>query len=537
MYGRSPHHWQFVRAFFYLLFAIKRLMTTTSTDTTMCSPPTSKQQPVAPLSSGTKQRRRKASHASLRTLAFPLLLFVLVYAPIKSSMQWRSSTVTENKRFLLSNVQSSPGAVVIGSNRDAAPIVLEERPPALPVDRLPNPPAAVRIDGGDNSIGLLKETNVSYLWSADVSPTIRMHNLHQLRTIKVSLVVSHCDKPLDWILDYFAPPTKARQLRKFQMLNYTIQVDRVQIFTKCGGNKTQMDSFKELAQQSTSTMRPREITITNLPNVGRCDHTYAYWLEQYTRHQQHTDNNDDDENHIILFLKDSNHRTHLRQSLTHLNLRHVVGNAVTTGFSCLEQEKMSVLRKSITRPITAVFYKSNYHSLDELRHFYMEEYRREEQRDVQDDFHSNYSTLGSWLDALDYDLYGSVKWENTTLIPLCIGGMFAATKGQIRKNHNDWSKLTQSLSRGNNIVEGHYCERSWAALLSNPLDQSKVDDIGSLIEHKMTSSGNPWHPIPGRMYAGEVENPKAYRNDQSGLLLPCCNRSIKSLKKVAPAFD
>ena len=28
------------------------------------------------------------------------------------------------------------------------------------------------------------------------------------------------------------------------------------------------------------------------------------------------------------------------------------------------------------------------------------------------------------------------------------------------------NNLVQSLSRGDNIVEGHYCERSWAGLLS-----------------------------------------------------------------------
>lgn len=479
-----------------------------------------------------------------RIIALATTAFVLLFFPIKSSIQW-SAFITENSQFLLSRVQSPEVAIgerIVATSSSISAVSFNNQNAELSkvaevsyfwgaddatseITKLNQ--TAQLIPGSQDDINLLQETNISFLWSADASPEIRKHNLRQLKVIQVSLVVSHCDKPLDWILEYFAPPNKSRGLRKFQMLNYTIQVDRIQIFTKCGGNQTQMDSFMQRAQKHLTSS---EISITNLPNVGRCDHTYAYWLQQYMLEQQQKSKNG--ENDVVLFLKDNNHRTQLRQSLTHLSLQHVVGNAVTSGFSCFEQEKMSVLRKTQSRPMKAVYHKSNYHSLDELRQFYMEEYQREEKRDIQDDFHSNYTTMGSWLDDLGFKLYGSVRWENTTLIPLCIGGMFAATTGQIRKNSNDWSKLVHSLERGNNIVEGHFCERSWAALLSSPLDQSQVDQIGSFIQHKITFKGNPWHPIPGRMYAGEVDNPKRYRKDQSGLLLPCCNQSTSSASSL-----
>ena len=32
-----------------------------------------------------------------------------------------------------------------------------------------------------------------------------------------------------------------------------------------------------------------------------------------------------------------------------------------------------------------------------------------------------------------------------------------------------WKRMKQSLTRGNNIEEGHYAERSWLGLLSLPL--------------------------------------------------------------------
>jgi hypothetical protein len=38
-------------------------------------------------------------------------------------------------------------------------------------------------------------------------------------------------------------------------------------------------------------------------------------------------------------------------------------------------------------------------------------------------------------------------------------------------------KLEISLTRGDNIEEGHFVERSWAALLSNPLELIQIDAI------------------------------------------------------------
>merc|ERR1719203_1244740 len=45
------------------------------------------------------------------------------------------------------------------------------------------------------------------------------------------------------------------------------------------------------------------------------------------------------------------------------------------------------------------------------------------------------------------------------------------------RDNSVWKSVEKSLSRGNNIQEGHYAERSWAALLSTPLQPFQVDAL------------------------------------------------------------
>ena len=40
-----------------------------------------------------------------------------------------------------------------------------------------------------------------------------------------------------------------------------------------------------------------------------------------------------------------------------------------------------------------------------------------------------------------------------------------------------WKGVEKSLSRGNNIQEGHYAERSWASLLATPLQPFQVEAL------------------------------------------------------------
>ena len=68
--------------------------------------------------------------------------------------------------------------------------------------------------------------------------------------------------------------------------------------------------------------------------------------------------------------------------------------------------------------------------------------------------------------------------EGDTLLPVCYGGTFAARRHRIaRIPRGFWRALEASLSRGDNIEEGHFAERLWAALFAGRLDASDTRRI------------------------------------------------------------
>jgi hypothetical protein len=66
----------------------------------------------------------------------------------------------------------------------------------------------------------------------------------------------------------------------------------------------------------------------------------------------------------------------------------------------------------------------------------------------------------------------------TGLVQVCYGGVFAASFKNIKKRKMEvWRAAEQSLSRGNNIQEGHYMERTWATLVALPLEEYEVEAL------------------------------------------------------------
>ena len=77
------------------------------------------------------------------------------------------------------------------------------------------------------------------------------------------------------------------------------------------------------------------------------------------------------------------------------------------------------------------------------------------------------------------------------LVPVCYGGSFVAARASIEAvPHAIWVALERSLARGDNIEEGHYAERSWAALLTLPAGYPA--DLQSLAcaSHRLLCLGN-----------------------------------------------
>ena len=99
-------------------------------------------------------------------------------------------------------------------------------------------------------------------------------------------------------------------------------------------------------------------------------------------------------------------------------------------------------------------------------------------------FKSSYFNLGAYWLAINLTLQ--------ELVPVCYGGIFAASVENIYKQDmNMYKKIQESLTRGDNIEEGHFVERSWAPILSNPLEPLQIEAIQNY------STGNGGWPFNG----------------------------------------
>ncbi len=115
-----------------------------------------------------------------------------------------------------------------------------------------------------------------------------------------------------------------------------------------------------------------------------------------------------------------------------------------------------------------------------------------------DEFLSPHKTLGSW--------FSSINGEDPNDVPLvqvCYGGVFAASVRNIKKTDMSiWEAVEKSLSRGNNIQEGHYAERSWGRLLSTPLEPFQIEAL------KENADGV--YLNPSSMHGALLKRPKLY---------------------------
>ena len=118
---------------------------------------------------------------------------------------------------------------------------------------------------------------------------------------------------------------------------------------------------------------------------------------------------------------------------------------------------------------------SQWHERRQLEAFVLRNYKEKHTQrlrggaPVNATFKSPTHSIGAWLaSVLSQPTYSELRAREVW--PVCYGGSFAARREQIlRVSAADWAALAKSLSRADNLEEGHYMERSWAALLSPPL--------------------------------------------------------------------
>jgi hypothetical protein len=237
---------------------------------------------------------------------------------------------------------------------------------------------------------------------------------------KIYIVVSHCMFSLDWLPKYIEG----------------FNITSIHIISKCG------EEVKGA---------PDSAVVHVLPNVGRCDHSFVYFITTILagKHRES----------IAVFLKDqissSNHLgSHLRSFKDLVSLA-----SSSNGFACLSEKYLRRLPRA-----------SAYHDKHALLKFHMSGYRNKYEGGSVP-FKSSYANLGEYLESLN-------AIPSQDVVPVCYGGVFAASVENIYKiNIEVWEKMEDTLTRGDNIEEGHFAERSWAALLSSPIEGFQAEAL------------------------------------------------------------
>jgi len=259
----------------------------------------------------------------------------------------------------------------------------------------------------------------------------RGNNYHESKFLH--LVISHCKTPLSWLEDFVKD-------------HY---IASIHIITKCGEDVLGAPSMA---------------TIEALPNVGRCDHTYAYYIANVLPNLVEDGTEADS---VVVFLKDDISQSNIHQQGKLDTFDDMVRAASSdNGFACgilpdyveVNQDQYDI---------------SAYHEVDTLREFSLKHYTRNKKHYSVDEteFASKYHNMADWWNALNLSLPNK-------LVQVCYGGVFAASVSNIfNQDIATWKLMEQSLSRGNNILEGHFAERTWAALLATPLKPFQVDAL------------------------------------------------------------
>ena len=232
-----------------------------------------------------------------------------------------------------------------------------------------------------------------------------------LDAIKIHVVVSHCRSALGWLDDF--------------LLGYDIS--SMHVLTKCGEAVEKIEA-------------PEDAKIIELLNVGGIEHSYAYYIANIFPDVM------TDKDAIVVFLKDEIVSKKLN-SLGDLNtfdeLLYIASS--DNGFGC------GILPNTIDFG-QHQFLLSAYHEVQTLNDYSI---KKNNQQKIAHD------TLGDWWAALNVTL-------TEQLVQVCYGNIFATSASNIiKRDMNTWKAIEVVLA--NNIQQGQYAERTWAALLSKPL--------------------------------------------------------------------
>jgi hypothetical protein len=258
------------------------------------------------------------------------------------------------------------------------------------------------------------------------------------------VVISHCSVPLDWIFEQYLVGVPSKS---------------VTIYTKCG---------RPLFSNPSIKLPNRTLMhIETMPNVGRCDHSYAFWIQQMLQRVQ-----DEDEPHgmyhpddHVLFMKDNdNMKRHNEGKEEHRSLEEMRIVTTKRGFDCGSRYRAHGFSGVGT----------NYADKQVLGRFRLKSYKTASKTNARDPFEATFRPLSLWTEMMPVN----VTFTTSGIVEVCLGGVFMSTIQRIVDSPvNDWGTIVTALSRGDNIEEGHYMERLWAGLLAPPISLEKQNQL------------------------------------------------------------
>jgi hypothetical protein len=292
----------------------------------------------------------------------------------------------------------------------------------------------------------------------------------------VDVAVSYCSHDLTWLQDY---------LEDLRSLGAPLR--NVTIYSKCGG------VVPAPTASGTIWATAWNQTVVNLPNVGRCDHTYAYHMSDMYWNLAD----------VTIFIKDSYDPNSPQSNRVAEGLdqprdvdytwKYIKSNGVTCLYDSGASHGASVWHVADVLSgwklagygaemlAKRLWGKPEEHSQgdDPLQASFLERqtvtvnHQTVPAFALPVAFQSPVRPLGAWLkQTMGIDLAERNLW------PVCYGGLFAASKKSIHRTEKPrWEQLRDSLTRGDNIEEGHYAERSWLGLLSNKIAASHEDKL------------------------------------------------------------
>lgn len=310
------------------------------------------------------------------------------------------------------------------------------------------------------------DQNCGGLWHANRFP--RKALTENTRTM-IKVIVSHCQNSLLWLTDFIGGHNIAS----------------IHVISKCG---------------ITVQGAPKNSTILELPNVGRCDHSYVYYINHFLNNEK----GGVDKDTIIFFLKDDMSEENKHQRGEWNNFESMLRSASSVnGFSCGIAERTPLSWSTTDESYSA------FHSTEDLFEFQMELYDRNMKGYASNttEFQSAFNNLGDFIRHTSNNLYPE-------LVQVCYGGVFAVSYHNIKTiNKSAWDKIEKLLSRGNNIEEGHFMERAWAPMLSTPnLKRYQIKALwhhsgeetavfpytGALVNKRSKFYNRPWKDLPRR---------------------------------------